>query len=274
MGSATNKLARRREAIAAIERVFKETNVNVIHYSCESFYNKTDGNSPRITSIAIRNLRSGQTSSFSIHQIAERKKLSLGDIEQNYDELEHLMLTDFYRFVTRHSGFLWLHWNMRDINYGFSAIAHRFSVLGGEPVYIEDNRLVDLARVLIARYGPEYTRYGPDNKEHPRLEKLMMLNQISAKDALTGKEEADAFDNKQYIKLHQSTLRKVDVIANIAEREWNGSLRTNSTWRQEFGTSLAGRAEALIDSTWFRVLSVLGAIITVIGFAIQLFQLG
>lgn len=35
--------------------------VSVIHYSCESFYDRTDGTSPRITSIAIRNLESGQT---------------------------------------------------------------------------------------------------------------------------------------------------------------------------------------------------------------------
>ncbi|HUF19319.1 MAG TPA: hypothetical protein VMP00_01065, partial [Burkholderiales bacterium] len=43
----------------------------VIHYSCESFYDKTDGKTPRITFIAVRNLRSGQTDSFSIHQMAE-----------------------------------------------------------------------------------------------------------------------------------------------------------------------------------------------------------
>lgn len=45
----------------------------VIHYSCESFYDIKDGRSPRITSIAIRQLSSGQTTSFSIHKIAEIK---------------------------------------------------------------------------------------------------------------------------------------------------------------------------------------------------------
>ena len=48
--------------------------------------------SPRITSIAVRNLESGQTDSFSIHQIAEEKKLPFVEISNHYDaELEYAM---------------------------------------------------------------------------------------------------------------------------------------------------------------------------------------
>ena len=46
-----------------------------IHYSCESFYDITDGRTPRITSIAIRNYDTAQTESFSIHKIAEKKHI-------------------------------------------------------------------------------------------------------------------------------------------------------------------------------------------------------
>jgi hypothetical protein len=56
----------------------------VIHYSCESFYERDNPRSPRVTSIAVRNLDSGQTKSFSIHLVAERRKL-LESIEQHYD---------------------------------------------------------------------------------------------------------------------------------------------------------------------------------------------
>ncbi len=104
----------------------------VIHYSCESFYDRADGSSPRITSIAVYNIGSGQTNSFSIHQKAEIKKYSRNDIEKHYEELEKLMLDDFYDFVKLHEKYNWLHWNMRDINYGFQAIAHRYKVLGGD----------------------------------------------------------------------------------------------------------------------------------------------
>lgn len=47
----------------------------VIHYSCESFYERDNPRSPRVTSIALRNLDSGQTKSFSIHLVAERCNL-------------------------------------------------------------------------------------------------------------------------------------------------------------------------------------------------------
>ena len=42
---------------------------------------------------------------------------------------------------------------MRDMNYGFKAIEHRYSVLGGEPYQIPDANKIDLARQLINCYG-------------------------------------------------------------------------------------------------------------------------
>ena len=90
----------------------------VIHYSCESFYDRTDGASPRITSIAVRKLSDGQTRSFSIHQVAERRGLSGADLEASYDALERKMLSEFYDYVERLGDVKYLHWNMRDANYG------------------------------------------------------------------------------------------------------------------------------------------------------------
>ena len=78
--------------------------VVVIHYSCESFYDRPNGTSPRITSIAVRNLASGQTTSFSIHQVAERRKM-LNNIEEHYDNLEKEMLDDFNNYIHSHSNF-------------------------------------------------------------------------------------------------------------------------------------------------------------------------
>ena len=82
MSKASERLRRRREAKGQLTEINKKRdNVVVIHYSCESFYDRPDGKSPRITSIAVRNLVTGQTESFSIHQIAERdKKLTIEDI--------------------------------------------------------------------------------------------------------------------------------------------------------------------------------------------------
>ncbi len=106
----------------------------IVHYSCESFYDRPNGSSPRVTSIAVRNLGNAQTVSFSIHQIAEEEGIAFCEIEAHYDKLEKTMLTRFYKYAEPRCDKLWLHWNMRDINYGFQAIAHRFRVLKGEPV--------------------------------------------------------------------------------------------------------------------------------------------
>lgn len=253
MGSVQNKLQKRREAENKVKEIFRDTTtVNVIHYSCESFYNNPTGQSRRITSIAIRNLESAQTVSFSIHQIAERKKIDLTQIETHYDMLEKEMLKEFYKFAKDHIKGKWLHWNMRDTNYGFPAIGHRYSVLSGGtvPVKFEESRLFDLARILIDKYGQNYAG-------HPRLEQLMALNKISAKDALPGGEEAKAFENKEYVKLHQSTLRKVDVIASIAEREWNGTLKTQASWKDEYGTNIWGRIEAFQNNAIYPIISLL-----------------
>lgn len=117
---------RQKEASKRLEELFADrSNAWVIHYSCESFYDRPNGASPRITSIAVRSLDSAQTHSFSIHQLAERLKVPFGEIEPRYDELERQMLDAYYQHVGGHRGMKYVHWNMRDINYGFAAIDHR-----------------------------------------------------------------------------------------------------------------------------------------------------
>ncbi len=68
--------AKQKTAHAKLDSVFADAaNTWVIHYSCESFYDRPNGASPRITSIAVRRLDSGQTLSFSIHQVAEERSI-------------------------------------------------------------------------------------------------------------------------------------------------------------------------------------------------------
>lgn len=260
MGQAWDKVQKSQQAKNKLaELMSKADQVIVIHYSCESFYDRTDGSSPRITSIAVRNLESAQTTSFSIHQIAERKGFSASDLEQHYDELEKLMLDEFYDYVRRHGSHIWLHWNMRDINYGFPAIAHRYKVLQGEPEDVNESKLVDLSRLLIAIYGVSYI-------QHPRLPSLVEKNSITHRDFLDGKAEAEAFINKQYVKLHQSTLRKVDVLANIVERATDGSLKTNSNQMDIYGNYLTALIELVKENPIISgVIGVISFVSAVIG---------
>jgi len=258
MSNAIRRIQKRKKAINTLSDLMTHAErVIVIHYSCESFYDRPDGASPRITSIAVRNFETGQTTSFSIHQMAERERVVKAEIEQNYDRLEKMMLDEFYEYVRGHLTHTWLHWNMRDINYGFQAIAHRHRVLGGQPVEIHESNLVDLARLIAAIYGVGYIG-------HPRLQKLVEKNKISDKDFLSGADEATAFDNNEYVKLHQSTLRKVDILANIAERADNGSLKTNSTWKDLYGNYPEAVGEFLKEYWVISIIAFIGAIAGII----------
>jgi len=255
---------RQREARNLLDRIFEDAaNVWVIHYSCESFYDRPEGRSPRITSIAARKLDSGQTVSFSIHQVAERRGVPFAEIAAQYDELEKRMLDEFFAHIGSHRGMKYLHWNMRDINYGFAAIEHRYRVLGGDPFVVDDQHKHDLARMFINIYGVGYIG-------HPRLEKLLEKNSIQPRDFLTGPQEAEAFEQGNYVGLHQSTLRKIDVLANIAGRAHDRSLKVNTTWWEMHGGRIRTVAEWAMEH---KVLTFIASVASVVGlvFAIAAF---
>lgn len=256
--------AKQKASSAKLESAFADAaNTWVIHYSCESFYDRPNGASARITSIAVRRLESGQTLSFSIHQVAEEKGVPFDQIEAHYDDLERQMLDAFFQHVGSHRGMKYLHWNMRDINYGFAAIEHRHRVLGGVPVVIEDDKKMDLARLLIDIYGVAYIG-------HPRLETLLAKNSIKPRDFLTGPQEAEAFEKRNFVGLHQSTLRKVDVIANLAERARSRQLKTNTTWWELHG----GRFRAV--TTWVvenRTFAFLASLASIAGLVVAVYTL-
>ena len=232
-------------------------NVWVVHYSCESFHERPQGRSPRITSIALRNLDSGQTRSFSIHQIAEKKRIQFDQIQEHYDNLEMEMLTEYFSHLRGHQGMKYLHWNMRDVNYGFQAIEHRFQVLEQDPYVVEDHNKFDLPRLLIDIYGIGYIG-------HPRMEKLVERNHITKLGFLTGAEEAQAFEDRNFSALHQSTLRKVDVICNIAGRVHGRNLKTNTTWWEMHGGRLRGVADWIMTH---KLLTFSASIASIIGLA-------
>ena len=218
---------RQKEARKVLDDLFEnKRNTQVIHYSCESFHDRPGGRSPRITSIAVRDLATAQTSSFSIHQAAEIHDPRLADVEADYDIHEKDMLTRFFTHLSNYQSSTYLHWNMRDANYGFQAIEHRYRVLGGEVVSMHsvgDNQKVDLSRLLQDIYGSNYIG-------HPRMQTIVEKNDITDIDFLSGEDEAKAFEQRDYAALHASTLRKVHVFADIATMAHDRQLKTETSW--------------------------------------------
>lgn len=198
----------------------------VIHYSCESFYEKEPGFSPRITSIAVRRLNSSETESFSLDLLAEKLGLARS-IDQNYARLEREMLRRFYKFVGQHRDHFWVHWRMCDITYGFPALDHRHSVHRGTPIKIDENNKFDLAHALKAIYGPNYI-------DHPRLPSLVKRNNLSHQNYLPGADEAKAFVHKNFSSMHRSTIRKTKILGEIFYLACDDKLKTNGRVKRIF----------------------------------------
>ena len=227
-----------------LEGLFQEpSTVYAIHYSCESFHDRPDGRSPRITSIAVANLATQQAESFSIHRLAERGQIPFSDIESHYNELELEMLGYFYSFLEQNHQTKFLHWNMRDDNYGFRAIEHRFSVLTNDkqPSFkVPESQKFDLAILLKDMYGAFYA-------DHPRMTKLLLMNSAIPPGYLQGADEAKAFEQKDYPNLHQSSLAKVHAITTVAQLAYNKQLKTNTGFWQLHGGGIKAPLALLIE---------------------------
>lgn len=234
MSKPSERFKKRKSAKDLLEKICDQSSeFLIIHYSCESFFNLSEGNTPRITSIGVRYVKNAQTYSFSIHKIAELRQIPVNQINQYYNTLEREMLDDYFEFVSRHQNFKWIHINMRNINFGFEAINHRYRVLGGSPVSINDELKIDLARTFIDLFGKDYI-------SHPRFETLYRLNRITMAFFLNGEEEAMSFEKGDYFSLHQSTLRKIDNMHNVISLANENDLKTESSLTKIYGLSISG----------------------------------
>ena len=142
---------------------------------------------------------------------------------------------------------------------------HRFRVLTGnsDELYVVEDKNKALARLFIDIYGVRYTG-------HPRFQTLLEKNEISRLDFLTGAEEAKAFEDKRFVALHQSTLRKVDVIANVAGRAHDRTLKTNTSWWEMHGGGVTQVYNWITDHPKWGIVGVGLTIITpIIVFACQ-----
>jgi len=225
----------------------------IIHYSSEGLASTTT-NSPRVTSIAIKDLKEGQVSSFSIHLIADEKGTKLNDIEKNYDAFEREMLTQFYNFVKSNSDIIWISWRMKDVEFGFRHIEQRYKKHTQlEPPSIIDQNKLQLSILFKDYYGNNYT--GKPKKAHPRLKRITELNNISDKDWLDGVDEADYFKKRKYRDIHTSTLRKVEIIETLLKRQIDGKLKTKAKWHEKHGFSPSGLFHLWKNTWWCQLLT-------------------
>ena len=65
--------------------------------------------------------------------------------------------------------------------------------------------------------------------------------------------------------LDQSTLKKVDLIAEVATFVVAGDLKTSATRRHQYGTSITDLYEGMVQSTAWKIVSVAAVLVTIGG---------
>lgn len=228
-------------------------NLFFIHYSCENLSDDNEGYSPRVTSIAVLHHKTKMMRSFSIHLVAERKGVPRSEIENHYNDLELEMLNDFMSFIDANPQACYLHWHMTNINYGFEAIWHRYECLSGKRIaHIPADNKFNLPTLLKDAFGAEAFE-----KKH-MMYKLMQVNEEQPRDVLEGEQEVKAFKNKEYVKMHRSTLAKTYWFHDVFMLAKLGKLKLNHNPSRQ-------RIDLFFESTIFKIFGLIGIVMSIAG---------
>ena len=223
----------------------------IIHYSCQSLYDDNEGLSPRITSIAVSHFATDQTVSFSTHAFAEKLGIERDSVRERFDDIERRLLSEFYAFARDRRDKYWIHWNMRNLTYGFEHLEHRYLALGGDDaVAMPVERRINLNDMIKDRYGVDYV-------SNPKMQTLMELNGGIRRNFLAGLEEVEAFNRCEFIRMHSSTLCKVEFFSDVMRAMIRGRLQTKSK-------SLGVRLDRLFESRLSKCVGFVGAVGTVL----------
>lgn len=242
------------------EILSNKENAYLIHYSCQNLNDSNEGYSPRITSIAVLHLKSSQMSSFSVHTIAEELDIDKKDIVAHFDLIERVIVERFFKFAeSKGDRVYWVHWNMKNINFGFEHLEHRYRILTkNEPFHINEKNRYNLSSMLSHKYGSNYAK-------HPKMLSLMELNGSKHRDFLTGEEEVSSFKAGEFVKMHKSTMCKVYFFEMVLRKMQSNELKTDTNRFKYFVNELYKHPAVQV----LGIIGILFSIISAIIFIIQ-----
>ncbi|WP_163409013.1 hypothetical protein [Flavobacterium ajazii] len=196
-----------------------------VHYSESSTYDDDDyGNiSPIITSIVIKSLDGQTDKQFAIHLEADKADIPKDQIQDSYRELELRILKLYNDFVRRHLDCFWIHWDMKNIHFGFEAIKHRYEKIFenlDDYCEIPNNKKKNLRTIIEGMYGDNFVT-GSDT-----LKALMLCNSDNVEDStyLSKDNESYQFENKNFIAVIKSVDLKVEFIKKATKKLSNKKL--------------------------------------------------
>lgn len=180
-----------------------QNNLLIMHYACTLFGTSTD----KVTSISVKAYSETQIECYNIDEKRDEKQL----------------LLEFIDFMKKHQSSIIVTWNQTTPQYGPQHLLDRCKKLGvTENLPFEIDAVVDLDGIFGKKYGLAYV-------SHPKLRSLAQLNGITMNDFVDGKQEPELFENKEYVKLRNSTNRKVKIITEFLECAFNNKLKVEKT---------------------------------------------
>ncbi|MCX2839110.1 hypothetical protein OQ279_13215 [Salinimicrobium sp. MT39] len=209
----------RRTAIRNVKKLIQNpANVFCIHYSQSQTYDDDYGSiSPIITSIVIKSLDEKIDKQFAIHFEADKAGIPKDQIQDSYRELELRILKSFNDFVKRHKNCTWVHWDMKNIHFGFEAIKHRFEKIFEDLENYQEiptNNTHSLLIILERMYGENFVE-GPD-----KLESLIVFNNNGLQEGLylQRSTESSEFANKNFKGVIDSVDCKVEFLKKAIKK--------------------------------------------------------
>ena len=206
----------RKIALQRLKDLIKDpSKVLIIHYSQLKTADEYGGISPLISAIVVKSLDGNSEHHFCIHLEADKANLPLEDLSSSYRDLELRVLRAYNDFVRRHADFIWVHWEMKNVHFGFDAIRHRFDKIfaglnNSRDRYeeIPSNKKVNLCRLLEDMYGENFA----DNQD--KLASLLKTNNenVLNNNYLSLDAEAAEFENQNFTTVLNSLDCKVDFI--------------------------------------------------------------
>lgn len=208
-----------------------QSQIRVIHYGCESWYSVKD-RPVAVSCVAIVDLSNWSHCAFSLTDYTGDEPI----------EKEKKLLDQFFRYVRENPGVLYLHWNMHSSDYGFAAIEKRYRFLFEKdpPAFVPMDNRYDLDSLIGYKYGEDFA-------DHPKLLTLGLLNRVNRRYALTGKDEADRFEAKEYGDIQRSITEKAQLITSLGRKFFDGSLETKTSGpRVQFANELVDAIQILL----------------------------
>lgn len=246
----------RKIAKANLKKLIEDpSKVLFIHYSQSRTYDEDYGNiSPIITSIVVKSLDNQIDQLFAIHLEADKADIPVEQIQDSYRELELRILNSFNNFVRRHQDCIWVHWEMKNVQFGFDAIKHRYEkIVNNTNDYCEipTNKKQNLKIILEGIYGENFVS-GPDY-----LKSLLSENngKITNNEYLSVDNESQEFEHKNFTSVINSIDTKVEFIRNA----------TKKLTRNQLIVSHKNKFAIFVDVVNHPVFTFIGWVATVLG---------